>query len=109
MTDASWCVALAFPSRKVAGFHIGRRNVYVMMRKYLVEAGLEGRYSPHCLRHTFATHLLNAGVTLEVFKELMGHRSVRMTLRYAQLYDETKRRQYDQAIERITLQAASRR
>lgn len=98
-----------FPSRKVAGFHIGRRNVYVMMRKYLVEAGLEGRYSPHYLRHTFATHLLNAGVTLEVLKELMGHRSIRMTLRYTQLYDETKRRQYDQAMERITRQAAGGR
>lgn len=98
-----------FPSRKVAGFHIGRRNVYVMMRKYLTEAGLARCYSPHCLRHTFATQLLNAGVTLEVLKELMGHRSIRMTLRYTQLYDETKRRQYDQAMERITRHAAGGR
>jgi len=98
-----------FPSRKVAGAHIGRRNVYVMMQKYLREAGLTGRYSPHCLRHTFATQLLNAGVTLEVLKELMGHRSIRMTLRYTQLYDETKRRQYDQAMERITRHAAGGR
>lgn len=98
-----------FPSRKVAGAHIGRRNVYIMMRKYLADAGLEGRYSPHCLRHTFATHLLNAGVTLEVLKELMGHRSIRMTLRYTQLYDETKRRQYDQAMERVTRRAAGGR
>ena len=98
-----------FPSRKAAGCHIGRRNVYVMMRKYLSDAGLDGRYSPHCLRHTFATHLLNAGVTLEVLKELMGHRSIRMTLRYAQLYDETKRRQYDQAMERIARRAGGGR
>jgi integrase/recombinase XerC len=98
-----------FPSRKVAGFHIGRRNVYVMMRNYLSDAGLEGRHSPHSLRHTFATHLLNAGVTLEVLKELMGHCSIRMTLRYTQLYDETKRRQYDQAMERITRRAAGGR
>ena len=61
------------------------------------------------LRHTFATQLLNAGVTLEVLKELMGHRSIRMTLRYTQLYDETKRRQYDQAMGRITRQAAGGR
>lgn len=98
-----------FPSRKVAATHIGRRNVYIMMRKYLADAGLGGRYSPHCLRHTFATHLLNAGVTLEVLKELMGHCSIRMTLRYTQLYDETKRRQYDQAMGRITRQAAGGR
>jgi site-specific recombinase XerD len=98
-----------FPSRKTAGCHIGRRNVYMMMRKYLSDAGLDARYSPHCLRHTFATHLLNAGVTLEVLKELMGHRSIRMTLRYTQLYDETKRRQYDQAMERIARRAGGGR
>lgn len=45
-----------FPSRKVSGTHIGRRNVYIMMRKYLGDAGHEGRYSPHCLRHTFALY-----------------------------------------------------
>lgn len=91
-----------FPSRKARGTHIGRRNVYVMMQKYLGEAGVSGSYSPHCLRHTFATQLLNAGVTLEVLKELMGHRSIRMTLRYTELYEATKRGQYTQAMERIT-------
>jgi site-specific recombinase XerD len=45
--------------------------------------------------------LLNAGVQLEVLKDLMGHRSIQMTLRYAQLYDATKRSQYDQAMTKI--------
>ena len=49
-------------------------------------------------RHTFATHLLNAGVALEVLKELMGHRSIALTLRYTQLYDATKKHQYEQAM-----------
>ena len=40
-------------------------------------------------------------MTLEVLKELMGHRSLNMTLRYTQLYESTKRRQYDQAMKRI--------
>jgi integrase/recombinase XerC len=48
----------------------------MLMQRYLRQAGATARYSPHCLRHTFATQLLNAGVTLEVLKELMGHRSV---------------------------------
>jgi integrase/recombinase XerD len=71
------------------------------MKKYLQQAALPRQYSPHCLRHTFATQLLNAGVSLEVLKELMGHRSIHITLRYTQLYDATKRHQYDQAMERI--------
>jgi integrase len=48
--------------------------------------------------------LLNAGASLEVVKELMGHRSLDVTLRYTQLYDRTKRAQYDQAM----LQVAKR-
>lgn len=95
-----------FPSRKVACTHLGRRNVFMLMQKYLRQAGVTAGYSPHCLRHTFATQLLNAGVTLEVLKELMGHRSVQMTLRYTELYEPTKRRQYTEAMGRITRQVA---
>ncbi len=98
-----------FPSRKVSGTHLGRRNVFMMMKRYLQQAGVTGCYSPHCLRHTFATQLLNAGVTLEVLKELMGHRGVQMTLRYTELYEATKRQQYDEAMERITRQVAAGR
>ena len=43
----------------------------------------------------------SAGVTLEVLKELMGHRSLNMTLRYTRLYERTKRSQYDRAMEQI--------
>ena len=42
------------------------------------------------------------GASLEVVKELMGHRSIQMTLRYTQLYDTTKRRQYDTAMAQLT-------
>ena len=98
-----------FPSRKVAGAHLGRRNVFTMMQKYLRQAGVVRSYSPHCLRHTFATQMLNAGVALEVLKELMGHRSIQMTLRYAELYETTKRQQYTEAMGRITRQVAAGR
>src|SRR5207253_11347540 len=80
------------------------RQIRNLMTGYLKLAGIPTAYSPHSLRHTFATQLLNAGASLEVVKELMGHRSLDMTLRYTQLYDRTKRAQYDQAM----LQVATR-
>jgi site-specific recombinase XerD len=49
----------------------------------------------------FATQLLNAGTSLEVLKELMGHRSITLTLRYAQVYETTKRTQYAKAMAQI--------
>ena len=99
-----------FPGNGPKFTHLCSRTVRWLMTNYLRQAGITTPYSPHCLRHTFATELLNAGVTLEVLKELMGHRSLQMTLRYAQLYDSTKRQQYDEAMERIALrQVALRR
>ena len=74
------------------------------MLRYLPLAGITKRYGPHALRHTFATQLLNAGASLEVVKELMGHRSLQMTLRYTQLYDRTKRAQYDHAMAQVEQQ-----
>ena len=90
-----------FPSRKRQGRSLDRRVVNIIMSAYLHSAGIAKRYTPHCLRHTFATQLLNGGVTLEVLKELMGHRSIQNTLKYTQLYEETKRQQYTQAMERV--------
>ena len=93
--------AYLFPSRKVPSHHLTRGEIYHLMINYLQCAGLPHHYSPHCLRHTFATQLLNAGVSLEVLKELMGHRSIQMTLRYTQLYEATKRQQYTEAMARL--------
>ena len=91
-----------FPSPQRRRPHLFRSLVNRFMDQYLAAAGLTTHYAPHCLRHTFATHLLHAGVPLEVLKELMGHQSLHQTLRYAQLYDTTKRQQYDPAMATIT-------
>jgi site-specific recombinase XerD len=90
-----------FPSPLQPGTPLSVRAIQHLMAKYLHAAGITKSYSPHALRHTFATHLLNAGAPLEVVKELMGHRSISMTLRYTQLYDATTRDQYYRAMERL--------
>jgi site-specific recombinase XerD len=92
-----------FPSRmtRKGGAPLSVRQMRNCMTRYLKLAGITKAYSPHSLRHTFATQLLNAGASLEVVKELMGHRSLDVTLRYTQLYDRTKRAQYDQAMAQV--------
>jgi site-specific recombinase XerD len=95
-----------FPSPQRRRAHLFRSLINRLMDQYLAAAGLTRHYSPHCLRHTFATHLLNAGVSLEVLKELMGHHSIALTLRYAQLYDTTKKHQYETAMAKIAQQQA---
>jgi len=92
-----------FPSRvtRKGGLPLSAQQIQHCMTRYLRLAGITKPYSPHALRHTFATQLLNAGASLEVVKELMGHRSLDVTLRYTQLYDRTKRAQYDQAMAQV--------
>jgi integrase/recombinase XerD len=92
-----------FPSRvtRKGGRPLSARHIQHCMTRYLKLAGITKAYSPHALRQTFATQLLNAGASLEVVKALMGHRSLDVTLRYPQLYDRTKRAQYDQAMSQV--------
>jgi integrase/recombinase XerD len=71
----------------------------MMFQKYLGKAGLLLKgYTLHCLRHTFATELLNAGMRLECLQQLLGHESVEMTRRYAKLTDKTREKEYFRAM-----------
>jgi integrase/recombinase XerD len=73
--------------------------VRVRFGKYLEAAGLGHKgYSLHCLRHTCATELLNAGMRLECLQQLLGHSSIEMTRRYARLTDNTRREEYFRAM-----------
>jgi len=70
-----------------------------MFIKYLDRAGLSHTgYSLHCLRHTCATELLNAGMRLECLQQLLGHSSIEMTRRYARLTDTTREAEYFKAM-----------
>jgi len=67
--------------------------------KYIQKAGLEEKgYTVHCLRHTFASELLNAGMRLEVLQQLMGHQDIEVTRRYARLTDTTREEEYFRAM-----------
>jgi len=68
----------------------------------LKKAGLEHKgYHLHCLRHTFASELLNAGMRLECLQQLLGHTSILVTRRYARLTDKTREEEYFRAMECI--------
>ncbi len=67
--------------------------------KYLKEAGLDQKgYTVHCLRHTFASELLNAGMRLECLQQLLGHQDIEVTRRYARLTDTTREQEYFRAM-----------
>jgi integrase/recombinase XerD len=66
---------------------------------YLKKAGLEQKgYTVHCLRHTFASELLNAGMRLECLQQLLGHQDIEVTRRYARLTDRTREEEYFRAM-----------
>jgi len=70
--------------------------------KYLRKARLDQKgYTVHCLRHTFASELLNAGMRLEVLQELLGHEDIEVTRRYARLTDRTREEEYFRAMAQI--------
>ena len=72
------------------------RSIFV---KYLEKAGLEQKgYTVHCLRHTFASELLNAGMRLECLQPLLGHQDIEVTRRYARLTDRTREEEYFRAM-----------
>jgi integrase/recombinase XerD len=73
--------------------------VRVLFLKYLEKAGLSHKgYTLHCLRHTCASELLNAGMRLECVQQLLGHSTIEMTRRYARLTDKTREEEYFRAM-----------
>jgi len=75
------------------------RQLFIKCTK---KAGLSHKgYTLHCLRHTFASELLNAGMRLECLQVLLGHRNIEVTRRYARLTDKTRKEEYFKAIEKI--------
>lgn len=79
------------------GRRLGHQAVRAELHRAAELAGL-GHITPHQLRHTYATALVNAGVSLQSLMALLGHASAEMSLRYGRLFDTTVRDEYERAL-----------
>ena len=79
------------------GKRLARQQAWSIVKRAAATAGLSGRVSPHTLRHSFATHLLEGGADLRIVQELLGHASISTTQLYTHVTGERIREVYARA------------
>jgi integrase/recombinase XerD len=70
------------------GQRLTRQGLWLIIKRYVKEIGIRGPVTPHTLRHSFATHLLNSGAGLREVQKRLGHASLSTTQVYKQMNDE---------------------
>ncbi|HET8641041.1 MAG TPA: tyrosine-type recombinase/integrase, partial [Pseudonocardiaceae bacterium] len=86
----------------VRGGRLSRQSAWQVLREAAGSAGITAPVSPHTLRHSFATHLLEGGADVRVVQELLGHASVTTTQVYTLVTVDTLREVYATAHPRAT-------
>ena len=76
---------------------LSQPNVWLVLRRYLPHTSIPVNVSPHKLRHSFATHLLDAGADLRSVQSLLGHASLRLPQIYTHVTVERLKTAYDEA------------
>ncbi|OQX53327.1 MAG: hypothetical protein B5M48_03545 [Candidatus Omnitrophica bacterium 4484_213] len=79
------------------GKELSARDVQRLIDKYIKKISIQKRISPHSLRHSFATHLLDRGAELKDVQELLGHRSIATTQIYTHISSAKMRKEYNKA------------
>ena len=85
----------AFLNRR--GERLTRQGFWLILKGHAKRAGINGKITPHTLRHSFATHLLQGGAPLRHVQELLGHASITTTQVYTHLTSDHVRAEYDKA------------
>jgi integrase/recombinase XerD len=89
------------------GRRMSRQAVWQVVRTAAVKVKLEDRVTPHVLRHSCATHLLEHGADIRVVQELLGHATITTTQVYTKVSPELLRRVYEQAHPRALVTRAA--
>ncbi len=84
------------------GGGLTRQGLYKIIQRHARAVGLDGKMSPHTLRHTFATHLLSGGCDLRSVQEMLGHADVSTTQLYTHLSNDEIKEVYFRAHPRAT-------